>query len=85
MPEALACFSVLIVCVGVFVYAKIQSVSPANRNPVAEAATLDREIAWITERLELAQKENWTPDMCEALEERLQETRTLRASLQVSR
>ena len=75
MPEAFACVLVMTICVGIFVWAKLQSMSPANRNVQADAATLEREITWLEERLDLAQAENWHEDMRSNLEERLNDTR----------
>jgi hypothetical protein len=84
MPEAFACVLVMMICAGIFVWAKLQSMSPANRNRQAEAATLEREIAWLEERLDIAETENWHDDMRSNLEERLSDTRRRHEALKAT-
>lgn len=81
MPEAFACTLVILVCVGIFIAAKLQANSPANRNPKAEAETLAREIIWLEERRALAEAEKWHDDMIDLIEERLAETKRKHAQL----
>ena len=70
MPEAFAVFLVTAIIVGVMIAARLQTRSPARSNPEIEAAHLDREIQWLAERIQRAERENWGEDMKAALEER---------------
>ena len=81
MPEAFAVLLVAAIIVGVLIAARIQARAPAVRDLQSEASQLDREIAWLVERLHRADQENWGNDMKEALRERYIEALRQRSSL----
>ncbi len=74
MPEAFACLFVFVVCVAAYVGAMITSRDPARQNVAQDLATLRQHRAWLEQRLEVAQRENWGPDMVDGIAAELAET-----------
>lgn len=75
MPETFAIILVSVVAAGVYVYAWLQAKNPARQNLAEDLARLERHVAWLRHRLELAEREKWGVDMIHGLERELQETR----------
>jgi hypothetical protein len=71
MPEAAAVLLVLIVCVGIYLYAWVQSRNPSNRDAVAELRQLRLQHAWLTDQLQRAIREKWDQAMIDRLAEQL--------------
>jgi hypothetical protein len=71
MPEAFAVLFVLIAALGVYVGAEIHSRNPANHNAKLDAERLRGQEAWLRQRLQMAQRENWSGDMVARLTEEL--------------
>src|SRR5436189_255163 len=67
MPEALACLLVFAICVAAYVAAQLASRDPARQNVTQDVSTLRQHRAWLQQRLEKAQRENWGEDMVETL------------------
>jgi len=80
MPEALAVFFVFVTVVVFYVAAWFRARDPSLHDPQQELARLQQHEAWLTERLRLAQRENWDQRRVAALSRELGET-----SLQLAR
>ena len=74
MPEALAILGILVVTIVAWVSAWSHTRNPANFNTRDEVARLQQHAAWLEQRLELAQRENWGADMIDSLTDEMKAT-----------
>lgn len=74
MPEALAVLAVFLVCVVIYVIAKVQARNPELQKPAAQLAQLNEQRAWLEERLRRAERENWGNEMRQSIVRQLEET-----------
>ncbi|MEY4940942.1 MAG: hypothetical protein RIQ93_2677 [Verrucomicrobiota bacterium] len=44
---------------------------PSNRDPREDYRQLQRQTAWLEQRLDLARREKWSPEMIQSLEQKL--------------
>lgn len=85
MPEALAIVAVFAVVAIAFVGAWLQERNPAIQSSQIEVERLRHHAAWLEQRLELAQRENWDERMVSAIAEDREATRRRLAELGVGR
>jgi hypothetical protein len=85
MPEAFAVLLVLVVCVAAYVAALLTARHPAQQNTAEDLVTLHRHRAWLQQRLEMAQRENWGDDMVESIAAELTATAEQIAARDVAR
>ena len=74
MPEALVIVAVFVVALVAFVGAWIQSRNPAGVDVMSESARLKHHAAWLSQRLQRAQREKWEAEMVNNLEAELEVT-----------
>jgi hypothetical protein len=81
MPEAFAVFLIFVIAIAAWFGAWLSSRNPANYRPIEEAARLEQHAAWLKQRLEVAQRENWDDEMIAPLAAELEAiSRELRTS-----
>jgi hypothetical protein len=74
MPEALAVLVVVVIAIAAWFGAWMQARNPANYNAREEAERLRHHVAWLEQRLELAQREKWGGDMVAGISDELETT-----------
>ncbi len=67
MPEAIAVLLVTTICVGLYIFARVQALDPSTRNVSDELKQMQQHRDWLQERLERAKRENWDVDMVKDL------------------
>jgi len=71
MPEALAIAAVFAVAVVAYVSGWLHARNPANYNVAKELIRLSEQHQFLQDRLALAQRERWSPDMINTLSKQL--------------
>jgi hypothetical protein len=71
MPEAFAVLLVLIVCLGIYLFAWMRARHPAHRDAVAELRQLRLQHAWLGDQLQRAIREKWDQAMIDRLADQL--------------
>lgn len=74
MPEALAVLFVFAVCAFLFISARLNSRRPPGATPPDELQRLRLQEAWLRERLDRAEREQWGREMTESLAQELRAT-----------
>ena len=74
MPEALAVLAVFVVAIAAWLGAWMHTRNPANYNARDEVARLQQQAAWLEQRLAVAQRERWSPDMVDVLCDEIDQT-----------
>lgn len=74
MPEAAAVLLVFLICIFVYVMAKIQARNPAHSEPTVVREQLTQHRAWLEERLRQAEREDWGSEMRGPIAEQLETT-----------
>ncbi len=85
MPEAFAVLGVFVVCVFAYVAAWLRSRDPSLQNAVEDAHRLRHHAAWLQDRLERAQREQWGPEMTGLIATELKATNAQLAALSSTR
>ena len=74
MPEALALLAIFVIAIAAWFGAWMQARDPANQNVHDETERLQLHVRWLEQRLDLAQRENWSGDMIASLQEEIETT-----------
>ncbi len=74
MPEAFAILAVFAISVAAYVNGLLKARDPSLRTPVREMQRLQRQAAWLEERLDQARREKWGTMMAERISAELGET-----------
>lgn len=74
MPEAFAIIAVFAISVAAYVNGLLKARDPSLRTPAREVQRLQRQAAWLEERLDQARREKWGTIMAERISGELGET-----------
>ena len=72
MPEAFAIALVAVISAVVYVVASLQARDPRFHQPALRKVELERERAWLEDRLLRAEREKWSAEMQEPIREQLE-------------
>ena len=74
MPEAFAVLAVFAIVVFIYVMMWLKSRDPAFHKPREELARLQHHLAWLKDRLAVAQRERWDPALQAGFVAQIEET-----------